>query len=1278
MKRRVLKLLLAIALLCCVIPVVASASESCSSNYYGGGKHYWSGGHDGYCVYCRTPAPTECEFECVPVSPYNSTKHYEKCTICGKTCNEADHNLQYKKSSYTGYHVACCTECGYEGNSSRCTYQGYQSADGQHWQVCTVCIQETAKTDCTSWSSAEHIAGTDTHSFTCDTCKNVSIVECTYGNWKYTPYGTDNGHYRVCSACGHETEKEAHSEFKYEASYSGDTHTKKCGICGKTVVNGESCVYEGYAEKSKSDATYHYQTCTLCKKEISTRHHFVNLKCACGAEKHEHHWVVTASGDTITVTCDCETGTCEYDKNGGTLKISVEDLTNGKVEYNGEAKAATVENTIHTGDTNYDRYYTVTYYKKTVGSYGYGTTTAPTNVGQYKAEVYCSRDSSQKAYVEFEIKQAELTVTATGYEGTYDGEYHGITLNVPEGKGLTVKYSENGENYYQYSVPKYKDAGEYAVYYEVTDSSGNYLVKDGKNSAVVKIAQADLTTLISAENYIGEYDGKAHGITVKVPDNVSVVYSEDGTNYNKYYNPTYTDVVDGKTVYYKAKVSSYDEKNFINNEVTGNATVTITQLDLADVLNITAEDTTFTYNRYDHELNPSYVSHAIKLEVMDKNNNAVTYVPGVAYNNYITIEYSKDDGATWSTQNPAFTDAGEYPVQYRIYVKNEETNIKGITNFQKVTINQAVLPFDSLRGYSGYYDGTYHYTFGYAVDDGNQWGYTYWPYYLLDELTYSFSWTDDDGNAKTSEVIGRDYFVNYYEGRIPGFKKQNVASLNADGGKVVTVTISGKNYIEGTFSYTVKIGPGRASANNYEGEYDGQTHYITNYAPFGAEGKYKAAGTEQWLPASQEPGRKDEGQTDIDWRMSFDSDGDGRIGGYNANKQADNAGIYNSFGNKEVITGTNYVKITPAKIVVTAKDHTINIDQEPTNNGYTITGFKGSDTEGLLVGEAAYTYTEGDDGNYTIHISGLSLPEGNTNYTIEYVDGKLTVVDNVPPVIEGIETGKNYSEDTTFTVTDKNLDKVTMDGNVLEPNEDGTYTLPSDNGEHTIVATDKVGNTTTVTVTTKKIYTVTADPAEGTKVTGAATVMHGNSYDFTVEIESGYRKTSAFAVTVSGKYGDVTGNYTVSTVVSNLHITVTGVEKIPYHNVTASQDEGYSVKGEPSVKDGDTYKFYVDINSGYKKGDDFKVTVNGNEVKPNLLGQYVVEAVHENLRIEVSGVVKKPAAVVKKEGPTETPFTGDTFNLAFWGTVMASTLVLAIAAVVFLMKAIRYKDKYHK
>ena len=87
------------------------------------------------------------------------------------------------------------------------------------------------------------------------------------------------------------------------------------------------------------------------------------------------------------------------------------------------------------------------------------------------------------------------------------------------------------------------------------------------------------------------------------------------------------------------------------------------------------------------------------------------------------------------------------------------------------------------------------------------------------------------------------------------------------------------------------------------------------------------------------------------------------------------------------------------------------------------------------------------------------------------------VVDETAPVIIGITDGGVYSGDTVVTVDEENLASVTVNGKETEVT-DGKFTLKPADGEQTVVATDKAGNSVTVTVTVNE--------PEGTAQTGDA------------------------------------------------------------------------------------------------------------------------------------------------------------------------------------------------
>ena len=89
---------------------------------------------------------------------------------------------------------------------------------------------------------------------------------------------------------------------------------------------------------------------------------------------------------------------------------------------------------------------------------------------------------------------------------------------------------------------------------------------------------------------------------------------------------------------------------------------------------------------------------------------------------------------------------------------------------------------------------------------------------------------------------------------------------------------------------------------------------------------------------------------------------------------------------------------------------------------------------------------------------------------ITYLRSDRVTLDNVQPVISGIEDGKTYCEAQTVTVDEKYVDTVTVNGTAVTLDESGSFTLPAD-GEQKIVVTDKAGNTAEMTVTVNNGHT---------------------------------------------------------------------------------------------------------------------------------------------------------------------------------------------------------------
>ena len=106
------------------------------------------------------------------------------------------------------------------------------------------------------------------------------------------------------------------------------------------------------------------------------------------------------------------------------------------------------------------------------------------------------------------------------------------------------------------------------------------------------------------------------------------------------------------------------------------------------------------------------------------------------------------------------------------------------------------------------------------------------------------------------------------------------------------------------------------------------------------------------------------------------------------------------------------------------------------------------------------------NGEYIVYVM---LVDENINIT--YLRSDRITLDNIQPVISGIENGKTYCEAQTVTVDEKYVDTVTVNGTAVTLDADGGFVLPPTNGEQKIVVTDKAGNNSEMTVTVNNGHT---------------------------------------------------------------------------------------------------------------------------------------------------------------------------------------------------------------
>ena len=197
--------------------------------------------------------------------------------------------------------------------------------------------------------------------------------------------------------------------------------------------------------------------------------------------RHQHSWTYTASGATITATCqasDCP------NKNGGSVTIKAP----AELTYSGEGKPATV-----TASSDWQGLaasgITISYIK--TGMYGsekLGNGALPTYAGTYTASITLGEATASVTYTigKATPKAEDFTFTAPP-SLTYDGNVKSATVSPAKagtGDVIVKYYDKDGKE----AAPK--NAGEYTVKIDVVEitnyAAANGLTADGWKFSITK------------------------------------------------------------------------------------------------------------------------------------------------------------------------------------------------------------------------------------------------------------------------------------------------------------------------------------------------------------------------------------------------------------------------------------------------------------------------------------------------------------------------------------------------------------------------------------------------------------------------------------------------------------------------------------------------------------------------------------------------------------------------------------------------------------------------
>ena len=308
---------------------------------------------------------------------------------------------------------------------------------------------------------------------------------------------------------------------------------------------------------------------------------------------------------------------------------------NADVNYDGAAHAsATVK--IPAGMT-------VTY---TCNGQTYNEVPSFTEIGTYKVSYTVSAGSNYNdatSSYTFTIKDGTIEASSTGYNGSYDGNSHSITVNVAKPEGTTIEYRTSEEAAWSTTNPTFTNVGTYTVYWQVTKTG--YTAASGSDT--VNITKATLTGYSVTANPDATYDGEAHAsATVTLPEGATISYTCNEVEYNAV--PSFTDVGTYTVSYTITAGGNY-------NDVTGSYTFTIKK----GTLDVTGTDYTGEYDGQAHTI-------------------TVTAPDGAA------VTYSETENGEYSATALTLTDAGTKTVYWKV----EKAGYTTVTSSNTIAITK--------------------------------------------------------------------------------------------------------------------------------------------------------------------------------------------------------------------------------------------------------------------------------------------------------------------------------------------------------------------------------------------------------------------------------------------------------------------------------------------------------------------------------------------------------------------------------------------------------------
>lgn len=139
-----------------------------------------------------------------------------------------------------------------------------------------------------------------------------------------------------------------------------------------------------------------------------------------------------------------------------------------------------------------------------------------TDPGEYECYVNGKGNYAKSFKLSWKIVDvARFDLEVAGFDGTYDGKEHGITVNVkndPQPADMKIEYREDGGDWTT-DKPTYRNAAEYTTHYRVKAS--DYLTVTGKATVKISKSNQDAPTGLVGNNWTtcSSKDGSISGVT---------------------------------------------------------------------------------------------------------------------------------------------------------------------------------------------------------------------------------------------------------------------------------------------------------------------------------------------------------------------------------------------------------------------------------------------------------------------------------------------------------------------------------------------------------------------------------------------------------------------------------------------------------------------------------------------------------------------------------------------------------------------------------------------